>query len=169
MKYCKRCNKQIKNTNKDFCKSCYATEKRLYQLITYPLPKKGEVAYTPDGKVVCHICGKSFNAVLSHARQYHKISALDYKKEFGLDTTKGLLSDLTKQKHINAVNSNYDTVVIENLVNKGKETRYIKGSFGRTKDKVSLQTKIKLIKRIQTTKINDTFFENIRQKEIVLY
>lgn len=140
MANCKRCDIAIRgNGLKGFCNRCYQTEKKLSSMPTYPLPKKGEVGYSPDGKVICHICGKSFNKVLNHAQQYHGISSVEYKKEFGLDIGKGLISNSTKKKLQAAVQKHYDVVVRENLVRNGEKTRFLKGSSGRTKDKVSLQ------------------------------
>lgn len=140
MGICSKCNMTVKgNGLKGLCGRCYQTEKRLSSMPTYPLPNKGEIGYAPDGKVVCHICGKAFDKVLKHAYQYHGILAVEYKKEFGLDLGKGLISDSTKRKHQIAVKKHYDVVVHQNLIKNGEKTRFTKGSYGRPKEKVSLQ------------------------------
>lgn len=138
---CRVCGVSVKgNGLKGCCGRCYQMEKKLSSMPTYPLPEKGEVGYAPDGKVICHICGKAFNKVLNHAQQYHGISSVDYKKEFGLDVGKGLISHSTRKKLQIAVEKHYDVVVKQNLVKNGEKTRFLKGSGGRTREKVSLQT-----------------------------
>jgi len=100
------------------------------------LPEKGEISYV-DGKPACHICGKSFHRLMSHVRQKHNMTALEYKKKFGLNTGRGITSNESSQKSREAVYSNPD--IIEALTENGKKTRFKLNSEGRTKDKVSLQ------------------------------
>ncbi len=100
----------------------------------------GKVEYSEDGKVICHICGKSFNKLLTHVWQAHGLSEKEYKLKFGLDLYKGLISENTKLKLQEAVKNNYDLVVTQNLVKNGKKSRFEKGSSGRTIDKISPQT-----------------------------
>ena len=117
------------------------------------LPKKGEILYQ-DGKPVCHICGKSFHRLMSHVRQKHGISALEYKKMFGLNIGKGIISEESAKKSRNAVHNHPE--IIEHLTTNGVKTRFKKGSKGRTIDKVSLQ-ELKRLKsesgRTQTPKM----------------
>lgn len=156
MANCKRCNASLKaNGLKGYCGRCYQVERKLSMMPTYPLPEKGEVGYAPDGKVICHICGKAFNKVLNHASQYHGISSVEYKKEFGLDIGKGLISHSTREKLQTAVQKHYEVVVAQNLIKNGKKTRFTNGSTGRTKEKVSLQCYKKLSSR----------FKNVRPKK----
>lgn len=172
MNNCIRCNKTLKGKGlKGYCNSCYQTERKLNSMPTYALPDKGEVKYSPDGKVICHICGKAFNKVLSHATQYHGIQALDYKKEFGLNLGKGLISDSTKLKYQTSIELNYDTVVIENLIKRGEKTRFIVGSPGRTADKVSLQCRKEFSKRLRaiSSEKQNYFSREIKQKEIAVF
>jgi len=109
--------------------------------LTLELPKFGEVKRDNQGNCYCHICGFAFKKVLSHATQKHKITALEYKKKFGLYTSKGLLSTESKKIAQNRTQENYSLVVEQNLIKGGDNTRYKKGSKGRTKDKVSEQQK----------------------------
>ncbi|WP_186381059.1 MucR family transcriptional regulator [Paenibacillus xylanexedens] len=58
----------------------------------------GVVKYDKVGKPVCHICGRSFNALLRHVRSVHSVMPEDYKKMFGLSPKKGILSKRTREK-----------------------------------------------------------------------
>ena len=116
------------------------------------LPGPGEIMFDSDGKVICHICGKSFNKVLAHVWQKHGLSAKEYKIKFGLNATKGIVSESTREK--------CQKVVVNNLINKGAATRFTVGSEGRTKDKLSLQSYKALVKRAK-----DTNFINLRRKQ----
>jgi hypothetical protein len=109
----------------------------------------GEVRYCLKGKPVCHICGISFDRLLSHVRQKHKISAREYKIKFGLDVIKGICSKESAKKSRKAVFDNYELVVKQNLIKNGKNTTFKKGSKGRTRDQVSAQTKTRLTKRFE--------------------
>lgn len=132
------------------CDRCYQRERN--NSITYDLPKYGEVALNPEGKPICHICGKAFDKILAHAWQVHDINAYDYKKEFGLDVQKGIMSEESTELASTRLHENYDVAVVENLLEKGKPTRFNKGHEGRTKDLVSEQTRRRLIKQLR---IND--------------
>lgn len=118
-------------------------------MIINKLPNYGEIAYDKAGKPICHICGKSFKKLMSHAWQKHGISAREYKIKFGLETTKGIMCEesvaLARQRNL----EHYDKVVLQNLVSKGEGTRFKKGSKGRTKEKVREMTRRKLIRHIR--------------------
>ena len=105
------------------------------------LPKYGEVKYDYRGYPICHICGKSFKKLLSHVWQKHGLTAYEYKKQFGLDTTKGIIYEGTRKKLQKSVSRHYNLVVIKNLIKGGEKTRFKEGSKGRTKDQVSEQTR----------------------------
>jgi len=109
----------------------------------------GIIEYNEEGKPKCEICGEHFDRVVSHVRQVHEMSALEYKKKFGFDTSKGICSLSSKLKSRDRVFENYDKVVADNLIKKGSSTRYKKGSKGRTRDKVSEQTRLRLGKQFQ--------------------
>ena len=42
-----------------------------------------EIAYSPDGKPICHICGKAYKKPLTHAWQIHGLTEKEYKKSLG--------------------------------------------------------------------------------------
>ena len=148
--YCDRTEKTHKIlNNKEFgyvCNRCYQREKNHPR--RYELPQYGEVKYSPDDKPICHICGKAYDKLLSHVTQVHNINARDYKKEFGLDVIKGIMSEESTEIARVRNEENYDLVVEENLLKKGEKTRFEEGCKGRTKDKVSEQTRRKLIKQL---------------------
>lgn len=102
---------------------------------------------TEGGKIVCEICGKSFDRVCAHARQKHNISAREYKRMFGLDAIKGICSERSSRLSRVRVYENYECIAI-NLIESGKKTRFKKGSEGRTRDKCSKETLDRLTKQI---------------------
>lgn len=104
-----------------------------------PLPNPGEITYDEQLRPICHICGRAYNKLMSHVRLKHDLSALEYKKIFGLNTTKGVVSPITADKLRMHVEKNYEVVVKSNLLVDGKSTRFVNGCKGRTKDKLSLQ------------------------------
>ena len=129
------------------CDRCYQRERN--NPIRYERPLHGEVAYSPKGKPICHICCKAYDKVLAHVWQVHKLSAREYKKEFGLDVIKGIMSEESTELARQRNRENYDLVVEENLLKGGEETRFEENHRGRTKDQVSEQTRRRLIKQLR--------------------
>lgn len=129
---CERCNQRERNNP-----------------ITYELPEYGEVAYSPEGKPICHICGKAFDKLIAHVWQIHRLRAREYKKEFGLDVIKGIMSKESTEIARQRNKENYDLVVEENLLKNGKKSRFKDEHRGRTKDQVSEQTRRRLIKQLR--------------------
>lgn len=111
---------------------------------------KGVIRYDKAGKPICEICGKSFSRLMSHVRQKHYMTARDYKEKFGLDVKKGICSEESSERTRVKTLENYDTVIKQNLIQKGSESRFKDGSKGRTKDQVSEQTRIRLKERLKT-------------------
>ena len=109
----------------------------------------GKIEYNEDGQPKCEICGEYFNRVIAHARQKHEINEKEYKKRFGFDLKKGICSKESSEKTRVKTLGNYDKCVQKNLIGNGSKTRFIKGSEGRTKDKVSAQTNIRLKERLK--------------------
>jgi len=112
--------------------------------------KKGVVRYDADGLPICELCGKSFKRVLAHARQIHFINERDYKDQFGLDHNKGICSVDSSNLSRDRVYENFDKCIGKNLLNGGDRTRFKEGCIGRTRDMVSEQTRLALIKRLKT-------------------
>lgn len=107
----------------------------------------GIIEYNAEGKPKCEICEEYFDRVAAHVRQKHDISAREYKIKYGFDLKKGICSKESKIKSRERVLENYDKVVSDNLIKKGENTRFKEGSKGRTKEKVSEQTRLMLIEK----------------------
>jgi hypothetical protein len=110
----------------------------------------GEVEYDNNGKPICEICGKSFNRLLSHVRQKHEINEREYKLTYGLDLKKGICSKESSEKTRIKTLENFDKVIAKNLLKNGEKSRFKKGDKGRTKDKVSEQTRKRLVQHAKT-------------------
>jgi len=104
----------------------------------------GIVEYDNHGLPKCELCNKYFHRVLSHVRQKHFMNEREYKIMFGFDVKKGITSQQSKQKSKEAVLKNFDKCITDNLIVKGKISRYKKGDKGRTKEFLSQQTKLRL-------------------------
>lgn len=107
-------------------------------------PDYGKVVHTPDGRVVCHICGKAFTKLGAHVVQKHEMTSREYKEMYGLDVGKGLITDEHRMHLRGCVMRNYDKVVAQNLIECGDSTRFVAGGNGRTRDMMSEQTRIRL-------------------------
>lgn len=153
MKKCNLCgdtqSKRYINNKKHglLCMKCYQRERK--NPTVYTKPNYGEIKLNEDGKPICHICGKAYNKLLTHVWQIHGLSAREYKKEFGLDVIKGIMSEESTKIASNKAYENYDLVVKKNLIENGMKTRFIKGHKGRTKNMVSEQTLKALRKRLK--------------------
>jgi hypothetical protein len=107
--------------------------------ITEDLPKPGELKQDKYGNYYCHICGKSFKKLMTHVYYKHNMTAEEYKREFGLYVTKGIMSKEAKELARLRNLENKEVVIDRNLIKRGVATRYKKGGKGRTIDKVCLQ------------------------------
>lgn len=105
--------------------------------------KYGEVSFDKDGLPQCHICGGHFKRVATHVRQAHQLSAREYKELHGLNVSKGIISADSAQLSRDRVEENFH-VINNNLIVRGRSTRYKKGDKGRTKDQLSYQEKMRL-------------------------
>ena len=123
------------------------------------LPKNGEILLQ-DGKPVCHICGKAFHRLMSHVRQKHGMMAIEYKKEFDLNTSQGIISEESAKKSREAVFRHPE--IIEGLTANGVKSRFKKGCKGRTRDKVSLQ-ELKRLKSLSGRTQTPEMLENARK------
>jgi hypothetical protein len=115
----------------------------------------GVIEYNAEGKPKCEICGEHHDRVLSHVRQKHGMSAKDYKVKFGFDSRKGICSKESSEKTRRKTLENRELVIDKNLIQKGSKSRFKKGHEGRTKEKVSEQTRIALKERLKTPKMQE--------------
>lgn len=116
----------------------------------------GVIEYNADGLPKCELCGKCFNRVLSHVRQKHAMTEREYKIMFGFDLVKGITSAQSREKSRQAVLNNFEKVVEKNLIKNGEQSRFKKGSEGRTRDQVSEQTKLMLADRARNSMTLET-------------
>lgn len=120
----------------------------------------GVIEYNEEGKPMCEICGEYHDRVLSHVRQKHNMSAREYKIEFGFDLKKGICSKESSNRTRLKTLENRAIVIDKNLIEKGHKSRFKNGSKGRTKDKVSEQTRIALKERLKTPKMQKALKES---------
>lgn len=107
----------------------------------------GVIEYNEDGEPMCEICGNHFKRVIAHARQKHHLSEREYKLQFGLNLKKGICSKESAEKSRERVLANYEQCIGKNLQLLGEKNRFKVGSEGRTRDKVSEQTRLMLVDR----------------------
>lgn len=107
-------------------------------------PHYGEIVYTANGLLVCHICGKAFIKLGGHVWAKHRILVRDYCKMYGLDVGKGLCSVEHKKVLREKLMKHYDEVVVDNLIEGGRSSRFKCGGIGRPKSMVSEQTRRRL-------------------------
>lgn len=107
----------------------------------------GIIEYNEVGQPMCEICGKHFDRVIAHARQKHHMSEREYKLRFGFNLKKGICSQESSEKSRERVFENYEQCIGKNLELLGEKSRFKPGSKGRTKDKVSEQTRLMLVDR----------------------
>ena len=129
---CLHCGKKIERkpyaNNIKFC-SVTCRSKMRYQTYVKDWVKKrrdAEASIQTDAKVQCQICGKWYIQVGSHIWNTHKMTARDYRKEYGFDVkrgqTRGWYHDLKAERA-------YTTGGIENLL-KGVRFWFKKGQEG---------------------------------------
>lgn len=104
----------------------------------------GALLVTEDKtKLQCHICGKLFADVGTHARQAHKISVIEYREQFKLAKKTALLSEkernARKQRFIDYLGT-LSKEELERRKQKAIENWKHKGSY---QPKISLETKNK--------------------------
>ncbi len=95
-------------------------------------------------KIECKICHKKFKRVCAHARQAHGMSAREYKKQFGYDLGRGILTDYDREymREQTLKNGTYKNLEY------GTEYRFKKGQDGLGKYERSRQTQERLKKQL---------------------
>lgn len=127
--------------DKTLCDSCYQSYCR--SSFVHELPVYGETTQNEEGHYICHICGRAFKKLMSHAVQTHHLTEHEYKLKFGLYSSVGLCAPSTKEKLKKAVYKHYPVVIHKNLVIEGEETQFKKGSPGRTEVCQQLKNRLK--------------------------
>ena len=133
---CNECGKEInkKIYSGGICQGCY-NYKRLGGVV-HKLPALGMIEKDDKGYVICHICGRSYKRLGSHAKESHNLTIEQYKEKFGLcrnaRTTEDKYSKVMKQHA-------YDNNMPAMLTEKGKRTRLTSTNKLHCKSKVRLQ------------------------------
>lgn len=129
---CKNCNQLItrrKNANNVkfcslACRNTFNRERNRTRVNQWQRNRWG--AYAPD-KIQCLICGKWYYKPAQHTYQTHHVDAYSYKKAHELDTTKGLITEETRELLRQHAKDNAPIVIDQNLIAKGKRTRFQRG------------------------------------------
>lgn len=141
---CSQCGKTI--TGRKYgglCQGCYKYFKSGGKI--HSIPAAGTIAYDDQGKVICHICGKSFVRLGSHVKENHSMTITEYKERFGLcNSTRTTEKSYSATMSRHAKNNGMD----QQLLEAGKATRIKKGDTHMRKGKeVRLQERIDKRKR----------------------
>ena len=137
---CKFCGHNAPSNMQGYCQVCY-----VYFVLkgkeVYETPAYGEIAYAPNGDCICPLCGKAFRKLGRHFNLAHGMTSDEAHKKFGWDRN----AKATNESYRNLMRDKLqDKCVTVNLIEKGQSTRYVPGSEGRTRDKVSAMTLNKL-------------------------
>jgi len=132
MKTCAECGKPIlpkpHANNVKYC-STHCRNKAEYRIYRKQWQKdwRDMIASEPDdNKLQCQICGKWYKQVGSHIYQEHKMTAREYRKEYGFDLKKGQTTgDYKELKHRQV----FQCGGVKNLIT-GKKFRFHKGQKG---------------------------------------
>jgi hypothetical protein len=86
---------------------------------------------------ICEICEVAYDRLMLHVFKRHNLSAAEYKEKYNFHPRKGIQSkELSKRMSNNAL-KNYNSVIMKNLIIKGKATRFQKGNTATDKELVS--------------------------------
>lgn len=91
----------------------------------YDIPKFGEMVYAENGDVVCNICGKAFRKLGGHLVQAHGLTSKEAFIKFGWFRN-AKASNENYREHMRKVIK--PKCIDDNLLEKGKPTRLIKGN-----------------------------------------
>lgn len=127
---CKLCGRYTPTLYGDKCQSCYRYFFEGGKV--YPKPEPGRIVKDPDGRPICHICGKSFKKLGAHTVQNHGLTIDEYKQEFGLCAN----ARTTEAEYSSRMR---DSAYIHNMPNQlilnGKMTRIKPGENDKRKNK----------------------------------
>ena len=138
-KICKECGRRNsrvrfkKKFKKTLCETCYKTYKD--NPVKY-IPPAGEIHFDSEGKLICHICGRSYDKLTIHILCKHKLGSSEYKEKFQLNRTQSLVSE--KLKEVYRKNKNLENIHLyrkplgkgNNNAKKPRRLQYIKKVTG---------------------------------------
>jgi len=117
---CKECGASSEKSYSGKCQRCYFYFRK--GGVVWQLPPSGEIVIDNEGKVICHICGRSFDKLGEHTFHVHGLTEKDYKEKFELNRSSSLASEKIRKKLRENVYNNY-SVIQKNLIEGGKKTR----------------------------------------------
>lgn len=120
------------------CQTCHKYFKSGGEVHTIPPP--GVIAKDDRGYVICHICGRSYARLGSHAKESHHMTIHEYKERFGLCES----SRTTEENYSNMMRAySYEYNMPERLIAAGEATRIKTGERDkRSGKKIRLQESI---------------------------
>lgn len=119
---CIKCEKPITRSYSGMCQGCYNYFRKGGTV--HPLPSAGRIEHDESGKVICHICGRSYTRLGSHIKESHGMTTAEYKERFGLCNN----SKLTESDYSNHMSKlAYEHGMPEQLKRVGASTRIKKG------------------------------------------
>lgn len=132
---CKKCGKETNTLYaSNLCQGCY----RYYKdggTDNVP-PPEGVIKYDKRGYIICHICGRAYKRLGSHVRESHGMTISEYKYKYGLcESSKTTEHNYSLKMHNYAIENNMP----QQLVEKGRMTRFKKGEKARLGKPVRLQ------------------------------
>ena len=142
--FCQKCNKDIgKKSYNGMCQACYHYFKNGGQ--ENELPPNGVIMKDYRGCVICHICGRAYKKLGSHAKESHNLTIAEYKERFGLCSSAKTTEDIYSEKMRCLA---YKNKMDKNLKEWGKNTRMKKGdNHFRLGKKIRLQESLNKKKR----------------------
>lgn len=125
---CPYCGEEIQSSylkSKIICQSCYIYTKNGGEI--HAIPDPGTIVTDENDNVVCHICGQAHSKLGSHIAHKHHMSTKEYKDQFDIPQNCSLASRQHQAK-MREYNIQYrEHVVYDNLINKGRITRFQSG------------------------------------------
>jgi hypothetical protein len=130
---CKICKQRIERVpyanNVKFCKDCRV---EVYKYKEYrsrwQRDRADRNARNYDArKLPCVVCGKYYIKPVAHAWQIHQVDAVQYKEYAGLDKGRGVIPEYHREILREHALKNRDKVINENLLIKGRKSRFTKG------------------------------------------
>lgn len=112
--------------------------------------KRAREATKSDDKIQCLICGLWYKQVGSHIWQVHKISARQYRKEYGFDVKKGQLPENYRRIKRDYV---FENNTVDNL-KAGKKCWFKKGdhAIGRYERSQETMERLKVLHKLNRSK-----------------
>lgn len=130
----------------------------------------GEMGVLADDgeKVQCHICGRWFLALPRHLTSSHKVSAKDYRDQFGLNRTQPLISQGLSERlaviQTERLSNYWGACDLTALNNSKKDSKFKMRAQGVTKVKQSNSTSNKI--EAQRAKMKGRLFTEVHKAKI---